>query len=182
MIRYFLVLFCGILLMSCAPKRAKNLPPAVFVPTLDFMRINIEEGLNLPDTVIAPPISVLSMERKPCLIGKCPAYKIEFYDNGLVLYEGKSYVDRQGKYQAEVTPETLETLLLMAKNIGYLEYENVYPTSGKIIYEVPLTITFVRYYGEINYVENHHNAPVPLIRFEEHIEQLIENLEWKQIK
>ena len=44
-----------------------------------------------------------------------------------------------------------------------------------------MTISYVRYYAEINYIENHHNAPVPLIRFEQHIEELIENLEWKQI-
>lgn len=182
MTRYFIILLCGIFLMSCSPKRAKNLPPAEYIETLNLMSNVAVQEINLPDTIITPPRLVLKMERKSCIIGKCPAYKVEFFDNGFVRYEGKSYVDKYGQYETQITDKELTTLLLLAKNIDYFEFENVYPTSGKIIYELPETVTFVKYYSEINYIENHHNAPVPLIRFEEHIEELIDNLEWKQIE
>lgn len=179
--RYFMIILGCALLISCSPKRAKNLPKANFVPTLNLMKASVYELSNSPDTLITPPSIALSMERQPCLIGKCPVYKIQFFEDGKVTYQGKSDVSKVGKYETTITKEELNTLLIMAKNIDYFELENLYPTVGKIIYEVPLTITFVRYHSEFNLVENHHDAPVSLIRFEQHIEELVENLEWKQI-
>ncbi|MFK7950398.1 MAG: DUF6438 domain-containing protein [Saprospiraceae bacterium] len=182
MIRYFLILLCAIFLGSCSPKRVKNLPPAVFIPTLNLMTEVSKVSINLSNTIITPSISVLILERKPCPVGKCPAYRVEFFEDGLVQYEGKAYVDKYGKYETQISQEKLTALLTMAKNIGYLDFQNRYPTSGQIIYDVPLTVSYVQHYAEVNHIENHHNAPVPLIRFEQHIEELIEYLEWKQIK
>lgn len=182
MIRYFLILLCVIFLMSCSPKRVKNLPPAAFVPTLNLTDVATTIDLNLQNTIFTSAKLVLSMERKPCMIGKCPSYKVEFFDDGRIQYEGKSYVDNYGQYETQISKVELSKLLDMAKNIGYLDFQNRYPTSGQIIYDVPLTISYVEYYAEVNYIENHHNAPVSLIRFERHIEALIDNLEWEQIK
>ena len=181
MSRFFLILFCGFLFFSCLSRKPKELLPIPTIATVDLIQQDTEIVITVPDTITNSAVVVLSMERQPCLVGNCPTYKIEFFENGIVRYHGKSFVDKMGEYVAKIDSSALDRLLLMAKNMGYFDFSNVYPTSGQIIYEVPLTITFVKYYSERNAVENHHGAPVPLIRFEEHIEGLIENLDWEKI-
>ena len=180
--RYLLILFCGFTFFSCLSRKSKLLQPIPTISTVDLIQQDSDVVVTVPDTIYTPAYVVLSLERKPCLIGNCPTFKIEFFEDGVVRYFGKSFVEKQGKYEAVIGRDDLERLLQMAKNMGYFEFSNVYPASGHIIYEVPLTITFVKYVSERNAVENHHNAPIPLIRFEEHIEELIDNLEWKKIE
>lgn len=180
--RFLLVLLCGIFFFSCLSRKSKEMLPIPTISTVDLIRQDSDVVISVPDTILIPPVVALSMERQSCLIGNCPTYKVEFFENGVVRYFGKSFVDKQGNYEARIDLVDLERLLLLAKNIGYFDFNNVYPTVGEIIYEVPLTITFVKYYSMRNAVENHHNAPVSLIRFEEHIEELIENLDWEKIE
>ena len=66
-------------------------------------------------------------------------------------------------------------------SINHFELSAVYPASGKIIMDVPLTVTYLQYGSEISRIENHHNAPVGLIKFEEHIELLINNLDFELV-
>ena len=178
----FLILLFGFFFFSCLSRKS-NVPQSIpTLSTVDLIQQDSNVVVEVLDTIYTPAYVVLSLERQPCLIGNCPTFKIEFFEDGVVRYFGKSFVEKQGKYEAVIDAEDLESLLQMAKNMGYFEFSNVYPTSGQIIYEVPLTITFVKYVSERNAVENHHNAPVSLIRFEEHIEGLIDNLEWKKIE
>lgn len=159
---------------ACSPKRSKVVPKAL--PTL-VLKPGISEKIEFSkQRPILEPKVLLSLERYPCF-GKCPVYKIEFFDNGLVQYSGKEHTDLIGDYTAQISKEALYNLLQFAANIDYSEFSRVYPTSGKIILDVPLTITYVQYGAEINKIENHHNAPVDLVRFEQHIELLISNLE-----
>lgn len=180
MIRFvFILLTVSFLAVSCSPKRAKNIPTAEYVPTLAAATFSSPD-FTLPEIPPTPSLLVLTMERRSCFVGKCPAFVIEFYDDGTVNYNGKSYVDLYGKYTATIDQSTLQSILTLASNSGYMDFQNTYPTTGKIIMDVPLTISYVKAGINENYVENHHHAPVSLIRFEEHIEGLIENLNWEK--
>lgn len=180
MTRYSFILFIVcIFMVACSPRRAKNIPTAEYVPTLPSATFD-NPDFQLPEIPATPARLVLRMERKSCFIGKCPAFLIEFYSDGVVNYDGKSYVDLYGKYTSKISKEELNTLLTLARNNGYMDFANIYPTTGKIIMDVPLTISYVKADLEENYIENHHHAPVQLVRFEEHIEGLIENLNWQK--
>lgn len=163
------------MLNACSPKRSAI--PANAIPTLTLQQEKTltYEFMNIPK---ASPKILLSLERYPCF-GKCPVYKITFFEDGVVHYEGKRNVDLRGVHNTEISKTALYDLLQYAANINYSNLGNVYPQSGKIIMDVPLTITYVQYGAEINQIENHHNAPVNLIKFEEHIELLIDNLNWE---
>jgi hypothetical protein len=174
-----LFIFC-ITILSCSPRRAKKLPEAKYLATLPINTFS-NPSFELPKISPTPSRLTLSMERQPCMIGKCPAFAIYFYEDGTVQYSGNQDVEMIGDYASKIEQSELKTLLNLAKNINYFDFQNVYPTSSKIIMDVPLTITYVKADLEENYVENHHHAPISLIRFEEHIEELIGNLEWKEI-
>jgi|TARA_B110000285_G_C14997085_1_gene549399 hypothetical protein len=167
--------------ISCSPRRAKNLPAAEYLSSLPTPNPS-NTSFSLPEIPPTPPRLVLNMKRQACFIGKCPAFSISFYADGSIQYSGEQYVDMIGNYSATINESELKILLNYAQNINYFDFENVYPVSGKIITDVPLTITYVKIDLEENYVENHHHSPLPLIRFEEHIETLVENLEWKKIQ
>lgn len=174
-----LFIFC-ITILSCSPRRAKNLPEAKYLMTLPSTKFS-NPSFKLPQIPPTPSRLTLSLERQPCMVGKCPAFVIYFYENGTVQYSGSQDVEMIGDYTSKIEQSELSTLLNLAKNINYFDFQNVYPTSGKIIIDVPLTITYVKMDLEENYIENHHHAPIPLIRFEEHIEELIENLNWTEV-
>lgn len=174
-----LFIFC-ITIISCSHRRAKNLPEAKYLRTLPSTNFS-NPSFKLPKIPPTPPRLALSLERQPCIVGKCPAFAIYFYEDGTIQYLGSRDVEMIGNYTSKIEQSELRTLLNFAENINYFDFHNVYPTSGKIIIDVPLTITYIKIDLEENYIENHHNAPIPLIRFEEHIEELIENLEWTEV-
>jgi len=166
------------LLSACSPKRSNI--PANAVPTLNLLEFKTEtpnfEFQKMPK---ATPNLLLSLERYPCF-GKCPVFEIEFFDNGFVRYTGKRYMDLIGNYSTNINKRELNDLLTYAVNINYPDLSTTYPRNGKVILDVPFTITYVKYGAEINRIENHHNAPIDLIKFEEHIELLINNLNWEK--
>ena len=63
----------------------------------------------------APPI--ITLERTGCH-GQCAEYKLSFYDDGEVVYEGKANVSKAGRWHATVTKDILSDLLTEFQRTG----------------------------------------------------------------
>lgn len=124
---------------------------------------------------------VASIERTGCY-GKCPNYKAKIFSNGLVLYEGKSHVEKEGIFEAYIVQNQVDSLIAQADSISFFELSAAYPANGIEIYDLPNTNTFIKSEDYEKTITNNHNAPKTLRNYELYFEQILEQLDWKKVE
>ncbi|MEL6720471.1 MAG: DUF6438 domain-containing protein [Bacteroidota bacterium] len=124
---------------------------------------------------------IASIERTGCY-GKCPNYKAKVFSNGLVLYEGRAHVERQGIFEAYILQGQVDSLVAQADSINFFDLSAAYPIDGIEIYDLPNTNTFIRNEEYEKTITNNHNAPKILRAYEEYFEGILEQLEWKKVE
>jgi hypothetical protein len=86
----------------------------------------------------APAISYLAMNRTACF-GKCPAYKVEVYSDGLVRYSSQMFTEYEGVYEKNVGAAKAQAVLsLYSKNrvdTCQGDYKNIIPDIPGLVYE-----------------------------------------------
>ncbi|MEQ8624658.1 MAG: DUF6438 domain-containing protein [Vicingaceae bacterium] len=123
--------------------------------------------------------SVLAqIQRTPCF-GRCGIYTLTVYKSGYVRYKGEKWVEKEGIYEARVTPEILDKLIDFAKEINYFELENEY--DNKQVTDLPATITSVRNDEGIKTIVNRYNGPNELSEFEKYFDSLFESVNWTRV-
>ncbi|MEM8524818.1 MAG: DUF6438 domain-containing protein [Bacteroidota bacterium] len=123
---------------------------------------------------------VASIERTGCY-GKCPSYKAKIFSNGLVLYEGRAHVEKQGIFEAYIIQNQVDSLIAQADSISFFDLPAAYPINGIEIYDLPNTNTFIRSEDYEKTITNNHNAPRILRNYEFFFEELLEQLDWKKV-
>lgn len=124
-------------------------------------------------------VLVASLRRTPCY-GKCPAYELRFLSNGVVTYEGTAHVERLGLYESFVNLSVLREIQQKARDAGFFQLADRYPTDGSPIVDFPNTITFVRSGRLEKSVTNNHQAPEALQAFEQYLDGIGEQLTWRK--
>lgn len=124
---------------------------------------------------------VASIERTGCY-GKCPNYKAKIFSNGLVLYEGKSHVQKEGIYEAYIIQNQVDSLIAQADSIRFFDLSAAYPANGIEIYDLPNTNTFIKSEDYEKTITNNHNAPKALRSYETYFERILEQLDWKRVE
>lgn len=66
-----------------------------------------------------------SFEKGYCF-GKCPVYKLQIYQSGYSVYEGKANTELTGFYSCKFSKEQMNSLVDIAENIGYMKYDDAY--------------------------------------------------------
>jgi len=149
----------------------------LFHEKLDYTYHQFEKN-----TVPAAPIVVVGLKRDACY-GKCPAFELKLYNDGTMKYYGKANVQNIGYFIAYTGKETVVDIQARAEAIGYFGLNSQYPSSGKPqIYDLPQTTTFVKIDKREHRIANRHDSPSTLFKFENYIESLVENLDWKPIR
>ncbi|SDK17526.1 hypothetical protein SAMN05421823_10263 [Catalinimonas alkaloidigena] len=124
-------------------------------------------------------LPVLTIEKTPCF-GRCPTYKASVYEDGTVFYEGRQFVAKEGTYEFQAPAEQVKQWLQEAKQLGYFQLEDEYPTKAT---DLPSTITSVRLDGKTKQITAVENVPPALRAFQtklhESMMQLIEEQEGK---
>lgn len=123
---------------------------------------------------------VASLRRTACF-GKCPAFEVKFFSNGVADFIGKANVPRIGHFQATMKKEWLADFLKEAESRGYFGFENLYPANGQKITDLPITFTSISFDGQTKSIENRFDSPVSLREFEQYFEQKMEQLDWKPV-
>ncbi len=118
-----------------------------------------------------------SLERTVCY-GRCPVYEIKIYNSGDVIYHGKRFVEREGKYKTKISKQQMLKFIEVAKRIGYMDMKDKY--DGPIT-DLPATITSIVIDGKRKTVYKRYNAPTALKEFEKLFDDLLTSQKWVKI-
>lgn len=67
-------------------------------------------------------------EQEGCF-GRCPIYALNIYDNGLVIFEGERFTDKEGTWQKLLTRAEFSDLMADFESAGFENYPTAFPTN-----------------------------------------------------
>ena len=67
----------------------------------------------------------IHMKRTACY-GTCPQYEISIYNNGLIQYDGKAFVDRLNCFQAILDDNVIVSIKEKLENVNFFDFEQEY--------------------------------------------------------
>lgn len=175
----FAIVFLSILLVSCGGTKetASNsdgevTPTRVVDPTTP-------EGENAPPEMLINNDSLFaSIERTPCY-GTCPHYSIKIYKSGLVIYEGKRFVNKEGKHKAFLSNDKLLEIDKYAIELGYYNLKDRYEDQ---VTDLPSCTTRLNGSKADKSVFHYGKGPDALVKFEKYLDGLFARKEWVEKK
>ena len=120
----------------------------------------------------------LEMERTPCL-GNCPGYTITIYENGHVVYNGRNFVEREGKYTMQMTEEQIQHLKNYAQEIGFFGMKDKYDSA---ITDIPSVIIMMQYEDYHKKILDRVDGPKDLKKLEKLVDQMVLNDKLKKVE
>ncbi|MBW6483144.1 MAG: hypothetical protein K0B10_08780 [Vicingaceae bacterium] len=129
----------------------------------------IKENTSNTATETLKETIFISMERTPCL-GRCPGYTITIYETGMVIYEGRDFVEREGKYSAMLSNDAMEELKNYINSINFFNLKDKY---DKEITDIPSCIIAVSLDGKYKKIVDRYEAPDELRRLEKLIDYYV---------
>jgi (2Fe-2S) ferredoxin len=120
---------------------------------------------------------VITLERTACR-GQCAEYKLAFYEDGQVVYDGRANSSKAGRWYAHVTPETVGRLASEFKRIGYDSLAPKYPPG---LTDSPIASTSLRAGTRIKTVTHEEGSPFPppaLSVLEDRLDAAVQSVDW----
>jgi hypothetical protein len=162
------------------PERQKALPEKV---ASDDALVEVAPAERDPRTQADPselkPFmaddSFFKMSRTPCF-GRCPVYKLEIKQNGFAILEGIRFFDFEGVHEGQLSETQLNQITALADQYGYFKMEHVYDAP---VTDLPSTTTALRTRDGFHWVYNRMDAPQTLFDFENAVEALVKEVQWK---
>jgi hypothetical protein len=137
-----------------------------------------------PDRSSSPIEEAISLERTPCF-GQCPVYRITVTAGGAVTYEGRANVRRIGTATADVSPDSVSTLLREMERAGYFTFSDRYaasePTCRRYTTDSPSAISSATFRGRTKRVEHDYGCggvPRALTVLEQRIDEVVGSDQW----
>ena len=84
--------------------------------------------------------SVIEMKKQPCF-GNCPVYDIVFYENGLIQYTGKQYVEMKGVHIKKMNINDLRKLVKEFEEANFFEFNSTYRAPYPDLQTISITFT-----------------------------------------
>ena len=107
------------------------------------------------------PTVVITLQRTVCY-GTCPEYKLTIFADGRVLYEGTSYVKKEGKAWGRITRRQLEKLILEFNKINYFSLADSYTPGTKVcpqsMTDMPAATTSLTRNGKSKTIVHYHGC------------------------
>ena len=123
-------------------------------------------------------ITEISLEMTECY-GTCPAYTVTFYSDGRATFEGRSFIDPIGSYQAEIPTGYFRRLARAALDIGYFGLAETYEAP---VTDMATVFTSIVQGDTRKIVMNYGNSgPSKLWLLEGQIEAARASLQWKPV-
>ena len=109
-------------------------------------------------------VSVISLERTACF-GTCPVYKIEIFNNGNAIYNGKRFVEKKGMFNFKLSKKEIKNIFKMADKINFINLKNEY---YKPISDLPTSYIKIK----SKKIKNYSGAPKKLYDLENYIDSI----------
>ena len=91
-------------------------------------------------------VPLVIMTRTACY-GTCPQYTISIYDNGLIKYDGKLFVDKKGCFYSKISKSFIDRLNTKITTINFFDLNTNYDAP---MTDLPSVIV------EVNLASNYH--------------------------
>ena len=111
----------------------------------------------------------LSMEKTKCM-GKCPAYKVDFYTDGKMIYTGTNNVPNLGQKILQLKKSDLTSIKENAEALGFFKLEDKYMAE---VTDLPTVILVYNDGKKEKKIIDYYNAPKKLKEFEEKLETIV---------
>ena len=111
------------------------------------------------------------MKRTPCY-GKCPAYLVDIYDNGDVLFNGKSFVDYIGTHKGTIAASDINKIKEKINAINLFSLNDKYDSN---VTDFPSCILDVNMDGKTKSILDRVGGPKELKELETLIHELVLN-------
>ena len=125
-----------------------------------------------------PPVQpVITLERSACH-GQCAEYKLSFYEDGQVAYDGLANVSKAGRWYARLPRTTVDGLVAEFRRIGYDSLSAKYPPG---LSQSPVATTTLRLGDRIKTVTHEEGSPFPppgLSVLEDRIDASVQSVDW----
>lgn len=160
------ILFC---LFSCQSKK----------DTASTSSTNVQidsEKLEYEFWNVSENDSLFASINKGMCFGQCPAYSMKIYNNGLVNYNGKSFVDKEGSYSMRIEKEQMLLFVEKAKEIKYMEMDNLY--DNKNITDLPSISSSIVINKTRKSINRRFGYPREILEFEQLFDDLLSSDKW----
>ena len=124
-------------------------------------------------------IKSVLMGRSACF-GTCPAYTLEVFETGLIRYNGKSYVDKMGLYEKNISPNEAIEFLTAFNTLQPDTLHYLYETK---IADLPGIYYFISYQDSVKHILNADAGPRILYDWSKKFDSFAHfDAHWKQVK
>lgn len=177
---YALLVLC--LGMACKTQQTDydNLPEPPVSLDNSFQFADSSDLVILDEAPQEKAFVVASIKRTACY-GKCPVYEAKVFSNGLVLFEGEKYADKDGLYEAYILEDQIDNLIAQADSIAFFDMAAVYPSKGFKLHDLPSTHIFIKKEEDEKTVVNNHAAPKKLRAYELYFDEFLSGLNWNKV-
>lgn len=130
-----------------------------------------------PSAPVAEPAPLMTLERTGCH-GQCAEYKLSFYGDGQVVYDGKANVSKAGRWHATVTKQIVSQLLDEFQRVNFQALQDKYPAG---LTETSTAVTSLRIGDRVKVVTHDVGSPFPppaLIALEDRIDAAVQSVAW----
>jgi hypothetical protein len=125
-----------------------------------------------------PPLQpVITLERSACH-GQCAEYRLSFFEDGQVVYDGVANVSKAGRWYARVSRSTVESLVAEFRRIGYDSLSPKYPPG---LTASPIATTTLRVGDRLKTVTHEEGSPFPpasLSVLEDRLDSSVQSVDW----
>jgi hypothetical protein len=179
-INWVFLIFGIFLVLSCSKKNKRIVSPSPYNVELNQSKmegnlINEKSTKNISE--ISAVYRVVTIQKTGCY-GSCPDFEFILHSNGHAIYIGKKNVPRIGRFKATAKAGFILSIKNEINQGHFFNMSTIYPSNERVIEDLPDTYLMVN--DNINQIiiRNNHAAPTELIRFQNKIENMIEELEW----
>jgi hypothetical protein len=120
---------------------------------------------------------VFTLERTQCQ-GQCAEYKLSFYSDGTVTYDGKANVSKAGHWRATIPRETVSRIVADFQRLDFFSLENSYAGG---LSKNPVAITTLRQNDHVKTVSHDQGSPFSpdaLTTLEDRIDGAVQSVDW----
>ncbi len=79
---------------------------------------------------------IIQFARQACF-GKCPIYNFSVYENGLLIYNGERFVEKEGTYYQVLVKSTVDSLVNTFETSSFSSFSENYPTDKSAPSDLP---------------------------------------------
>lgn len=170
-----------ILLSACSKKtKTPIVTPSPSYDVDDSVLVDPTKRGELSTTKANRTYIIASLQKLGCY-GNCPDFEFILLSNGEATFLGKKNTKRIGNFKAQANASILFNIKSKIGESQFFQFEKMYPTNGNILKDLPDTYTLVNDGKQEHIVRNNHDAPKELLEFEKYLEELIEQMEWKEV-